>query len=73
MPATRPPFQEYQYAFAAHIRDPRANPRPPGVPARRTRVYNELLFNNLEGFLLACFPVTRKVLGKHYRAKYGVR
>jgi len=28
------------------------------------KVYNELLFNNLEGFLLACFPVLRKVLGK---------
>jgi hypothetical protein len=27
------------------------------------RIYNELLFNNLEGFLLACFPVSRKVLG----------
>jgi hypothetical protein len=64
MPATQPPFQDYQYAFAAHIRDPRANPRPAGVPARRMRVYNELLFNNLEGFLLACFPVTRKVLGR---------
>jgi hypothetical protein len=64
MPVRRPPFQAYQYAFAAHIRDPRANPRPAGVPARRMRVYNELLFNNLEGFLLACLPVTRKVLGK---------
>ena len=59
----RPAFQDYQYAFTAHIRDPRTNPRPPGVPARRMRVYNELLFNNLEGFLLACFPVTRKILG----------
>ena len=28
------------------------------------KVYNELLYNNLEGFLLACFPVLRKVLGK---------
>ncbi len=64
MPVRRPTFQAYQYAFAAHIRDPRANPRPAGVPARRMRVYNELLFNNLEGFLLACFPVTRQVLGK---------
>jgi hypothetical protein len=59
----RLPFQDYQYAFAAHIRDPRAHPRPAGVPQRRMRVYNELLFNNLEGFLLACFPVSRAVLG----------
>jgi hypothetical protein len=28
------------------------------------KVYNELLYNNLEGFLLACFPVCRKILGK---------
>jgi hypothetical protein len=27
------------------------------------RVYEDLLFNNLEGFLLACYPVTRKILG----------
>ena len=58
-----PAFQRYQYAFAAHIRDPRANPRPPGVPMRRMKVYNELLYNNLEGFLLACFPVCRSILG----------
>jgi hypothetical protein len=27
-------------------------------------IYNELLFNNIEGFLLSCFPVARRVLGK---------
>ena len=47
-----PAFQQYQYAFTAHIRDPRRNPRPAGVPARRMRVYNQLLYNNLESFLL---------------------
>ncbi|HEY9197926.1 MAG TPA: putative DNA-binding domain-containing protein [Gammaproteobacteria bacterium] len=56
-------FRAFQAAFAARIRDPHAQPRPPGVPARRMRVYQELLFNNLEGFLLACFPITRKLLG----------
>lgn len=53
----------YQASFAARIRDPRA-PLPRGAPARRMRVYQELLFNNLEGFLLACYPVTRKILGQ---------
>ena len=57
-------FQDYQKAFSAHIRDPREAPRPGAVPARRMRVYNELLFNNIEGFLLACFPVCRQVLGQ---------
>jgi hypothetical protein len=58
-----PEFQQYQYAFAAHIRDPRQAKRPAGVNARRMRVYNELLYNNIESFLLACFPVLRKMLG----------
>lgn len=57
-------FQRYQREFTAHIRDPRSVSRPKGVPARRMKVYNELLFNNMEGFLLSCFPVCRKVLGK---------
>ena len=55
-------FQTYQLAFARHIRDPRANPRPAGVDARRMKIYNELLYHNLEGFLLACFPVLRSLL-----------
>lgn len=59
-----PAFQQYQYEFAQHIRNPRLNKRPRGVEARRMKVYNELLYNNLEGFLLACFPVLHKVLGK---------
>jgi hypothetical protein len=58
-----PAFQRYQYAFTAHIRDPQGVARPRGVPRERMRVYNELLYNNLEGFLLACFPVCRKILG----------
>lgn len=56
-------FRAFQRAFAARIRDPHAHPRPPGVPARRMRVYEQLLFSNLEGFLLAAFPITRKLLG----------
>ncbi|MHB1083943.1 MAG: HvfC family RiPP maturation protein [Thiobacillus sp.] len=64
-----PEFQRYQLAFAAHIRDPKANPRPSGVAARRMKIYTELLYNNVEHFLLACFPVLRQVLGKRKWAK----
>ena len=64
-----PLFQQYQFAFTSHIRDPRLNKRPQGVGARRMKVYNELLYNNLEGFLLACFPVLRQVLGKRKWAR----
>lgn len=58
-----PVFQQYQYAFAAHIRDPKNAKRPAGASAQRMRAYNELLYNNIESFLLACFPVLRKMLG----------
>lgn len=64
-----PEFQRYQLAFAAHIRDPKAHPRPAGVEARRMKIYNALLYNNVEGFLLACFPVLRQVLGTRKWAK----
>lgn len=64
-----PEFQQYQYAFAAHIRDPKVHPRPRGVEARRMNIYNELLYNNTESFLLSCFPVLRQVLGKQKWAK----
>ncbi len=57
-------FQQYQREFTAHIRDPQGVSRPKGVPARRMKVYNALLYNNLEGFLLSCFPVCRKILGQ---------
>jgi hypothetical protein len=64
-----PSFQQYQFAFSSHIRNPQLNKRPRGVEARRMKVYNELLYNNLEGFLLACFPVLREVLGKRKWSK----
>ena len=67
--AQLPEFQRFQYAFSAHIRDPKANPRPHGVEARRMKIYNELLYNNIESFLLACFPVLRQVLGKQKWAR----
>lgn len=59
-----PDFQTFQRAFGQHIRDPKRSPRPTGVPARRMAVYNELLFNNICGFLDQCFPVCRKTLGE---------
>ena len=62
-------FQTYQLDFARHIRDPKANARPAGVDARRMKIYNELLYHNLEGFLLACFPVLRSLLSDRKWAK----
>ena len=63
MPAALPEFQRFQYAFAAHIRNPKINPLPQGVEARRMRIYRSLVYNNIENFLLSCFPVLKKILG----------
>lgn len=63
MPPEPMTFSDYQAAFAARIRNPKQAARPPGAPAKRMRVYEQLLFNNLENFLLACYPITRKILG----------
>lgn len=61
---TQAGFQDFQRAFADHLRDPRRAPMPAGLPARRVAVYRELLFNNLCGFLDTCFPVARATLGE---------
>lgn len=57
-------FQQFQYALARHLRDPRHTRRPAGVPARRMAVYDTLLFNNMCGFVDSCFPVCRQCLGE---------
>ena len=56
-------FRDYQLQFARHLRAPDVQAPPVGVPAGRMRVYAELVFNNLESTLAACYPVCRKVLG----------
>ncbi len=62
-----PEFQQKQYAFAAHIRDPENNPAPSGVEDRRMAIYRELFFNNLHNLLGSTFPVIKKL---HKRDKF---
>lgn len=46
-----------QLAMAAHLRDPAQAPAPPGVEQRRLKVYRDLIYNNIEGFISGGFPV----------------
>ena len=61
--AERPDFQETQFGFAAHLRDPAANPAPDDIEDRRMAIYRELFFNNVAGLLGRTFPVLHKILG----------
>jgi len=59
-----PDLRAQQFAFAAHLRDPDANPPPPGIEARRMQVYRELFFNGIASLLGGGFPVIRRTLGE---------
>ena len=66
-------FQRFQQAFARHLRNPHRAPRPPGVPARGMAVYQELVGNNLQGFVDSAFPVCRALLGETRWQRLGRR
>lgn len=55
------PFQRLQYAFAAHLRDPARHKPPRGIEPRRLKIYTELFYNNVQGFLANAFPVLRRI------------
>ena len=59
--ANQPEFIRKQYEFAAHIRNPDKNPLPSDVEQRRMNIYNELFYNNVEGFMSSTFPVLRSL------------
>lgn len=55
----KPDFINKQFEFTAHIRDPENNPIPAGIESRRMNIYNELFYNNIEGFISSAFPVLK--------------
>lgn len=54
-------FAALQNAFAAHIRNPGANPPPATLDDARVKVYRELFFNNIDTLLSGNFPVIRAI------------
>lgn len=55
-------LREYQLQFAGHLRDA-GSAAPSGIARRGMRIYRELVYNNFETTLAACFPVCKKTLG----------
>lgn len=54
-------FRTTQRRFAAHLRDPRRHPAPAGIEPRRMKIYADLFYTNIEGFLSKAFPVIRRL------------
>ncbi len=48
-------------AMARFLRDPDTAPPPAGVEARRLKIYQDLVYNNIEGFISSGFPVLRSL------------
>lgn len=54
-------LRDAQLAMAAHLRDPDRSPAPAGIEERRLKIYRELIYNNIEGFISGGFPVLRSL------------
>jgi len=57
-------FQQTQYAFAAHIRQPEKNSAPSNIEDRRMKIYRDLFYNNVESFMSTTYPVLCEILGE---------
>lgn len=61
-PAT---LREFQLAFTGYLRDPGHQRAPAGLARRGpARIYADIVANNMESQVSACFPIARAVLGK---------
>ncbi len=58
-------LHNFQDHYSRHLRAPAENTLVADIPARRSQVYEELLFKNVCGFLDRCFPVARSLLDEN--------
>lgn len=52
-------FIETQKQLADHLRDPEVNSAPTNIEERRLRIYRDLIYKNIEGFISGGFPILR--------------
>jgi uncharacterized protein len=53
-------YRHLQRQLADHLREP-GRPAPEGVEARRLKIYQDLIYNNVEGFLGSGFPILKSL------------
>jgi hypothetical protein len=54
-------LKDAQMEMARYLRDPAVHPAPAGIEARRLKIYRDLVYNNIEGFISSGFPVLRSL------------
>lgn len=54
-------LRAFQLTLGKYLRSPDTETLPLGIDARRARVYEELLFKNVSGFINSCFPVLKRL------------
>lgn len=59
-------FQATQRQMLAHLRDPEHAPAPEGLEDRRLKIYRDLIYNNVEGFISGGFPILRSILADEF-------
>ncbi|WP_394203242.1 HvfC family RiPP maturation protein [Marinagarivorans algicola] len=52
---------DFQASYGTYLRQPNARQKPKNIPARASRIYEELFFNNICGFISNCFPVAKSL------------
>jgi uncharacterized protein len=57
-------LHNFQHDFSTYLRDPKKSQMPHGISARPVSIYEELLFNNICGFIDACFPVAKSLFAE---------
>lgn len=57
------PLRDSQLTMARYLRNPSGAPPPAGIEARRLRIYEDLVYRNIEGFISGGFPVLRSLYG----------
>lgn len=59
-------FIQTQLQFAQHIRNPEKQAKPADIEDRRMGIYRDLMYNNIESFLVSGFPVIRSIYTDEY-------
>lgn len=55
------PLRDAQLHMARYLRNPETEAAPAGIESRRLKIYQDLVYNNIEGFISGGFPVLRSL------------